>query len=143
MGLKVEEYVIKGNEFINQVATHLERPENTDFAGLITVSVFSTLRDVLTPEESIHLIAQLPLYIKAAYVDGWKISNRAEKHNTLNIFLEKLREQGSNETVQDFNTIDAKKSFQAVLSVLEKYVSQGEIKQVIGQLSLDLIQTEN
>lgn len=74
MALKVEEYVIKGNEFVALMARHLQDPENLDQASRVTISVLHALRDILTPEQSIHLIAQLPLYIKAAYVDGWVVS---------------------------------------------------------------------
>jgi uncharacterized protein (DUF2267 family) len=72
MAIRFEEYVLKGNDFVSQVTQHLGNGENeSQSTSQIITSVLHALRDVLTGEESFHLIAQLPLYIKAAYVDGW------------------------------------------------------------------------
>ena len=142
MAIRVEEYVLKGNEFINHVARQLNDPENTGYAGRVTVSVLHALRDLLPPEESLHLIAQLPLYIKAAYVDGWKI-NRENIGSSQN-FLEKIRAYESNKAEQDLiQDEDAKKNFHAVLTVLKKFVSKSEIQHVADQLPPELNETQH
>ncbi len=70
MTLDFEKYAAKGNEFINKLAEHLNDPDNRDRAGRILRSVLRALRNRLTVEESLQLISQLPMAIKAVYVEG-------------------------------------------------------------------------
>jgi uncharacterized protein (DUF2267 family) len=123
MATRSEEYVYKAKEFLNQVAKQLGDENDLARASQVTASTFHMLRNLLSPEESLHLIAQLPLYLKAAYVDGWHLDQdkqRAKKY--------------SNPSREDFN---------AVLCVLKKYVSTGEISDVITQLPAELKPSES
>ena len=123
MATRSEEYVYKAKEFLNQVAKQLGDENDVDHASQVTVATFHLLRSLLSPEESLHLIAQLPLYLKAAYVDGWHLDRdeqRARKYPAPNR--------------EDFN---------AVLCVLKKYVSAGEMSDVITQLPSELKPSES
>ena len=120
MATRSEEYVYKGKEFLNQVAKQLGDEHDLHRASQVTGSTFHLLRNLLSPEESLHLIAQLPLYLKAAYVEGWHLDKQnAKKH--------------SNPSREDFN---------AMLCVLKKYVSAGEMSDVITQLPAELKPSE-
>src|SRR5688572_30531694 len=104
--IKVEEYVYKGREFVLRVAEALQRPEDLVSAGSATVGTFRQLRNILSADESLHLIAQLPVYIKAIYVDDW-ITGEVAKGNP------------------------SEDHFQAVVSVLKKYVNAGEVNDLL------------
>ena len=117
MAVRIEEYVLKGREFIGQVATALQKPDDIDHANQVTVSVLHALRNLLTPEESLHLIAQLPLYIKAAYVDGWHYDEEKKSKSRRTIPPQEV---------------------EAVFSVLEKYVGVGEMQHVVAQLPAEM-----
>lgn len=135
MAIKVEEYVLKGNEFVRHVALELNDAENTDHASRVIVSVLHTLRDLLSPGESLHLISQLPLYIKAAYVDGWKPGAAKAQPGTMADLLEQLRAQDEHIAERYLTNDDtAKKEVQAVIRVLKKYLSQGEARNIIAKL---------
>jgi uncharacterized protein (DUF2267 family) len=115
MATRSEEYVFKAKEFVNLVAKELQSPDDVQHASDVTLSSFGTLRELLSPEESLHLIAQLPLYVKAAYVNGWH-----------------LDEEGK--SLSKKSTLPAPSDFHAFLSVLGKYISEGEMHHVITQL---------
>jgi uncharacterized protein (DUF2267 family) len=118
MATRSEEYVYKGKEFVNLVARQLQKPDDVTHAGQVTVTGLHALRDLLTPEESLHLISQLPLYLKAAFVDGWRID---EPH--------KIKNKKPFPSASDFD---------ALFSVLKNYVSAGELDHVRAQLPEDL-----
>jgi uncharacterized protein (DUF2267 family) len=112
MAVRIEEYVLKGREFMGYVAEALQRPDDLDHASQVTVSVLHALRDRLTPEESLHFISQLPIYIKAVYADGWHYDENKRSQNT-----------------KDPDPREA----EAVFSVLKKYVSAGEMQRALSQ----------
>jgi uncharacterized protein (DUF2267 family) len=135
MAIRVEEYVLKGNEFVQDVAQRLNDAENTHRAACVIVSVLHTLRDMLTPGESIHLISQLPLYIKAAYVDGWKLAAAKAQPGSMAAFLDQLRAQDEHLAGSYLSDDDeAKKNIQAVIHVLKKYLSEGEARNIMAKL---------
>lgn len=98
---------------MGQVAEALEKPDDIDHASQVTVTVLHSLRDRLTPEESLHFISQLPIYIKAVYADGWHYHENKKSQNT-----------------KDPDPAEA----QAVFSVLKKYVSAAEMQHLLSQL---------
>ena len=105
---------------MGQVAEALQKPDDIDHASQVTVSVLHSLRDRLTPEESLHLISQLPIYIKAAYVDGWHYDENKKSQNT-----------------KDLHS----KEVEAVFSVLKKYISTGEMQR-LSQLPAEMSQPD-
>lgn len=130
-----EKYALEGNEFIKQVAVALNRPEDKDYAYRVTTAVFHALRDRITPEESLHLISQLPMFLKAVYVEGWKLSETPKKFESADEFLEEIRHQNKRSADKDF--ADDEVGIEAILtvfSVLKKHISAGEMNDVRDQL---------
>ena len=135
MTLNFESYSQKAYEFVKEVATELGNPDDTDHAGRVIKAVFHTIRNMVTPEESMHLIAQLPMYIKAVYVDNWKISEQQGKIRSQEEFLAELRQKAGRTAERDFgNDEEAMQRVEAVLAVLKRHVSTGEIEDIKAQL---------
>src|SRR5688572_8926471 len=99
--MNFEQYASDANKLLQEVAQELGNPDDLNHAYRVLRSVFHTLREVLTPEESLHLIAQLPLIIKGVYVDGWHIPVK-DKIRSMDEFLECLREHSSPTSARDF-----------------------------------------
>ena len=141
MACNFNKHAQKGNEFVSEVARELGIPEDKDKALRILKAVLHTLRDKITPEESLQLIAQLPLFIKAIYVDGWRISGKHEKMRQKNDFLEAVISNGGVAGNDDFQTLDiAESAVRDVFHILQQHVSEGEIIDVIKILPIDLRQ---
>jgi uncharacterized protein (DUF2267 family) len=130
-----QKHAQNATEFLKEVARELENPDDLPHAGRVLVAVMHALRDRITPEESVHFISQLPMYIKAAYVDGWKISKRPPRHKTVEEFLADVRNQTPRTAGRDFGDMgNTKKEVEAVLRVIKKRISEGELKDLKSQL---------
>lgn len=135
MTLNFEKYVEDGNRFLKQLAKALETPNDRDHAARICVAVLHAIRDRVTPEESSHLIAQLPMMLKAVYVDGWDMSRERADAKTLEEFLEEIREHAPLTAARDFgNDQQARDNVKAFFGVLKQYVDQGEMRDLCAQL---------
>lgn len=136
--MKFEQYVNEGRKFVNEVSQELGDPADTDRAERVMTAVFHTLRELLSPEESLHLISQLPMLVKAIYVNGWHL-NKKNKIRSMDEFIECLMLQNPRTAAQDFgNDQRAKDQTKAILRVLKRHVSQGEIQHMIDQFPLEL-----
>lgn len=135
MILNFESHSQKAHEFVKEVATELGNPEDTGHAGRVIRAVFHTIRDMVTPEESMHLIAQLPMYIKAVYIDNWRMSAGQATLRTQEEMLADLRKNAGRTAERDFGNDEmAVQKVEAIFNVLKRYVSAGEINDIKAQL---------
>ena len=70
-----DKYVQKANLFLNEFAGNLNRElgieENQIKASKVFRTVAHAIRGHIPHEESIQLIARLPMFLKAVYEDSW------------------------------------------------------------------------
>lgn len=135
--MKFEQYAAEATRFIREVADELENGYDENQALRVTRTVFHTLREMLTPEESTHLIAQLPMYMKALYVDGWKIRKEKKIRSTADFFA-CLRKNSDRPQIDFGNDEEAMQRVQNVLTVLTRHVSTGEIMDIMDQFPSEL-----
>lgn len=139
MALNFPKYVQKAEEFIGEVALELGDHTNKIKAARVLRAVLHAFRDWVTPAESLQLIAQLPMFIKAMYVDGWKIRDGSQHNRHLGDFIEAVREADDIRNNGDFVTdYEAKEAIQAVFRVLKHHVSEGEVHDIIAVLPGEL-----
>lgn len=139
MALHFDKYVQKGREFINEVAYELDAPDDKDRAARIVRCVLHTFRDRVTPAESLQLIAQLPMLIKAIYVDGWQINNKARRLRRYEDFIAAVKEADGRNALYDFETdYEVEEAIRAVFSVIKNQVSEGEIDDLVSILPSEL-----
>ncbi|HPM32772.1 MAG TPA: DUF2267 domain-containing protein [Chryseolinea sp.] len=62
--LDFEKYAMKGNEFLHALAVNLKDSDRAHAARIVR-STFRVLRNRLSVEESLQLIAQLPMALKS------------------------------------------------------------------------------
>jgi uncharacterized protein (DUF2267 family) len=136
MALDFNKYAQEGNQFLNHLANKLGHPKEKSQTAIILKAVLHTLRDRLTISESLDLIAQLPMFLKAVYVDNWKYMERPNKLKTIEDFKEEVKKQqeqlGENQFDWKMPTRDIIKNVLGVIS--ENYLSEGEMKDVMAQL---------
>jgi len=135
MPLDFDKHAQVGKEFLDEVDMELHTDSNPERAGRILFAVFHTLREYLTLEENFHLMAQLPMALKGVYVSGWSPSKKIKKVKTKEGFIEEvLRREQSAAWKDNFSFKDAEESVKGVFGVLKRYVSEGEIKDMIAVL---------
>jgi uncharacterized protein (DUF2267 family) len=137
MSFNFEKYASKGNEFVNSIAEDLNVPKEK--SGRIIRAVFHALRNRISHEESFQLIAQLPMALKGAYVDGWKFDKDFNRINHLTDFLDEIRKEDGELASYDFgNDAKAKHAVIAVFKALGHFVSEGEMEDIIAALPKEL-----
>ncbi len=133
MAMDFEKYAMKGNEFLNRLASNLGSNDR-DHAARIVRSTFRVLRNHITVEESFQLLSQLPMALKSVYVEGWKLSDHRKIKTIDDLVIEIIQEEG-NAAWRDFNSKEEiLEALRAVIGTLKTYVSSGEIDQVLGTL---------
>jgi uncharacterized protein (DUF2267 family) len=133
MASQFEHYAYEGNVFLKKVASELGTPDDTECAFRVSQAVFYALRDRITVEESQDLISQLPMAIKAVYVNGWKLGKAREKYKTRQEFLNAVYAHGAPTAARDLGE-DPSPKVQAVFRAVKNYVSEGELRHVRSQL---------
>ena len=133
MGIDFEKYTMKGNEFLNILAKKLGDEPNRDRAARILRSVFAMLRNHISVEESIQLLAQLPVAIKGIYVDGWTLSHSRERIRTFDGIVNEVAQKEGSVIWRDFsNREEIINSIRAVVETMAHYVSKEELMEAFG-----------
>ncbi|CAD5265415.1 MULTISPECIES: DUF2267 domain-containing protein [unclassified Imperialibacter] len=133
MVLDFEKYAMRGNEFIHQLEANLG-VEDRAHAARILRSTFRVLRRHITTEESMQLLAQLPMALKAVYVDGWKLDDYPRVKNVDDFLVEIAEAEGST-AWRDFGCQEEiLEAVKAVIRTMALYISQEEISHALGTL---------
>ena len=138
MALNFNHFASEANAFIKKYAKELNLETDTDKAGRILSSILHGLREIISTEESLQLLAQLPMFLKAVYVNGWsshkktKIKNKAQ-------FIDLVREFNGVTAWHDFETDKETENYiNNTFLLLRDYVSLGELKDIRTALPKDL-----
>lgn len=138
--MEFDQFAQDANQFVKQVAAELNNGNDTDQAYRVTTVVLHALRDLITTEESLHLLAQLPMFLKAVYVSDWHIPVK-DRPQTMNEFIEQLRIKSGRTAEKDFGNDDmAQNRAKAVLKILKQYVDPNETEDIIGQFPVELLE---
>lgn len=133
MPLDFNKYAQKGNEMVNRLAVKLGDEKDVHRAARILRSVLRALRNHLTVEESMQLLAQLPMALKGVYVDGWKFNGPQVRIHTMNDFAAEVIKEEGNISWRDFSMPEEIiAAIRAVWETLAEYVSEGELEDIAG-----------
>ncbi len=139
MTLHFDKYAQEANEFMNKLAKDLGHPDERNRAGMILRAVMHTLRDRITISESFNVLAQLPMFLKAVYVENWKYSERPATYSKIEDFKNEVKKQQELYGEQDFNwQKSTEEIIHIVMDHLKQYISQGEIEDIMAQLPEEL-----
>jgi uncharacterized protein (DUF2267 family) len=140
MALNFNQYATEGNTFIKQYAKEMNMADNRDKAGRILSSILHALRDIISPAESLQFIAQLPMFLKAIYVNGWRLRKDKPKIKKMAEFIDLVRKYDGAAAINDFEYSDevAERYIDTTFIYLRKYVSLGEMEDIRDGLPKDL-----
>jgi len=134
MALGFEKVAADGNAFIAEIAVALETTDQ-EKAGRILRSVLRALRNRLTVEESFEFIDQLPLAVKAVYVEGWKVKLNPSKLKHIEDFRKEVYNEDELSAANDFDHDGAvNEAVKAVFQVLSKYIDAAQIDNVMDAI---------
>lgn len=144
MNSHIAKYVEKTNSIINELATALEYPDNTDVALHCLRAVLHALRSKLSVDDSLKLVAQLPMILKGIYVDGWTLAAPPIKIRHLLEFIDEVRFYGSDVWERHFP--DETASLDAIVTtfqILQNHISEGEVIHIASILPTQIRQVWN
>jgi uncharacterized protein (DUF2267 family) len=98
-------------------------------------AVLHALRDRLPTPEIAQLGAQLPIFIRGIYYEGWNPAKTPIKSRSKELFFRQVRAEFAHTRNPD---IDGQEVASAIFRVLAKHVSKGELDQVRALLPREL-----
>ena len=139
MSSPFNKYTAHGNQFLTQLADELNMPIDKERALRTLKAVLHSLRNRISPEESSQFIAQLPMMIKAIYVDGWQIGKHQKRISNFDEFVSEVYELGGGYRGTTFgDRLEAERAIQSVLKILKQYISEGEFDDILVSLPAKL-----
>jgi len=124
----IDRSVEKAHVWINDVAEELGT-EDAQHAYRVLRAFLHALRDHLPVDEVAALSAQLPIFVRGVFYEGWDPSGTPEHTRGLDSFLGRIAREGNlaGET-------EASLAATAVTRVLGRHVSAGEAESVLQAL---------
>ena len=98
-------------------------------------AVLHALRDRLSTPEIAQLGAQLPIFIRGIYYEGWNPAKTPIKSRGKELFFRQVRAEFKHTRNPDINPEEVSS---AIFRVLAKHVSKGELDQVRALLPREL-----
>ena len=95
--------------------------------------VLHVLRDRLTPEQAVHLGAQLPILVRGIYYEGWRLAAKPTDERQANEFAASVAAQLPPQFPQDALSVT-----KAVFDLLWKELDPGETAKIIDTLPFPL-----
>lgn len=138
MAVEFNHYAEKGNEILAQLDKELGG-QGREHAGRVLRCVLHAIRNRISPEESLQLIAQLPMALKGLYVDGWKMSTIHKDVKTLDDLSDEIIAECGRTAWRDFSSkADAMLALRSVMKILSRFISAGEWKDIAAVMPVHL-----
>ena len=138
MALNFNQFAAEGNEFLKDYAKQLNLGKDTKLAGRILSSILHAFRDVISIEESLQLISQFPMFLKAVYVNGWT-KHKVKKIKTMTEFIDLVRKYNGLTSIHDFGSDELAENYiNTTFILLRRYVSLGEMEDLRAELPKEL-----
>lgn len=137
MSLNFNQYAVEANTFMKEYGEKI-MVEDKNKAGRILSAVLHGLREVISTEESLQLIAQLPMFLKAVYVNGWS-GHKKQKIRSLVEFIDLINRFDGATSIYDFGSDEETITYvKTTFLVLRKYISFGELEDIRTELPKEL-----
>ncbi len=138
MALNFNQYAQEGNTFMKHYAKTLNLGDDKEKAGRILSSILHALRELISTEESLQFISQLPMFLKAVYVNGWNIRT-PKKAKNITEFIDLIREFNGVTSINDLESDEVAENYiHSTFIELRQYVSLGELEDIRSELPKDL-----
>ena len=134
MSLNFNQFASEANAFLKEYTEGLSLGDDREKAGRILSSILHGLREVISTEESLQLIAQFPMFLKAVYVNGWS-SHKKKKVKSMTDFIDLVREFDGVTSINDFRSDEVAENYiNTTFILLRKYISLGELEDIRTEL---------
>ena len=134
MSLNFNQFAAEANAFLKNYTKEMDLGNDKEKAGRVLSSILHALRDVISTQESLQLMAQFPMFLKAVYVNGWT-SHKKEKIKTMTAFIDLIRQYDGITSINDFGSDELAENYiDTTFLLLRKYISMGELDDLRTEL---------
>ena len=138
MASNFNQFAAEGNVFLKEYAKQMNLGKDTQKSWRILSAVLHALRDVISTEESLQLISQFPMFLKAIYVNGWT-KHKSKRVKTMKDFIGLVKKYDGLSSVRDFESDEVAENFiNTTFIVLRQYISLGEMEDLRSGLPKEL-----
>jgi len=138
MSLNFNHFAAEATSFLNEYTRELNLKNDTDKAGRILTSILHGLREIISIQESLQLMAQFPMFLKAVYVNGWS-SHKKNKVKNIEEFIDLVRDFNGVTAFHDFENDELAENYiHTTFILLRKFISLGELEDIRSELPKDL-----
>lgn len=139
MSFNINKFAQEGFTFIHELSDELGHPGEDEATSRLLRSVLHVLRDRITISENLDVLAQLPMFLKAVYVEQWKYREKPLKFETMEEFCARVKEEqaGMGEKYFQWNE-STEELILRTFSALKKYLSEGAAKHVLDQMPKEI-----
>lgn len=132
-----DKYAQEGQTFMNKLASNLQHPEDEATAARVLKAVLHTFRDSMQITEAFDFMAQLPMFLKAIFVDQWKYQETPKKLRSLDAFVQEVEAEQAKMGERDFGWPESTEELvkATFLTIKEEYLTEGAAKDVLSQMS--------
>lgn len=135
-----DKHVIEANEFVKNLSIELGHPDDQTQTIRLLRAVLHTVRDRITISESLDLLAQLPMMLKALYVEQWKYHEKPPlDYDDMAGLKEAVKREQEHMGEQKFDWPESTEDLiKIVLSSLRKYLTDGQAIHVMEQMPKEI-----
>lgn len=138
MALNFNQFAAEADTFLKEYAKEMGMGKDTEKAGRVLSSILHALRDVISIEESLQLISQFPMFLKAVYVNGWT-SKKKSRIKTMPDFINLVRKYNGLTAMNDLGNDELAENYiDTTFIMLRKYISLGEMEDIRTHLPKQL-----
>jgi uncharacterized protein (DUF2267 family) len=120
------------NIWLKELMARLGIDDRAQAYGILKATLHA-LRDRIGPENATHLAAQLPLLLRGAYYEGWRLTGTPTRERHAEDFFDHIRRDAPMES-----DADVELAARAVFEVMWDKLDQGEVAKVIRVLPAEL-----
>ena len=133
-----DKLIAEQNEFINAFLDDYPSFKSYDEVEHSLRAVLHVLRDRLPVQESFHLLAQLPVFLKLSFIEGWKYREKPLRIETIGAFRTAVQEELLALGDRDVDPRISPEKIRNILNALKQYISEGEIRHIVGSIPPEL-----
>lgn len=132
-GLEVlEKSVQTTHEWINELAERLDSPDKRAALRLLRATMHA-LRDVLSHDEAANFAAQLPIFLRGVFYEGWRPSRTPVAARGRDAFLARVEE-----VYREEEGFPLEGDVEEVFRLFNNRISAGEVRDVRSSIQADL-----
>lgn len=136
MALNFDKYAAEGNRFLKEYAQEMDLANEQMKSGRILVSTLHALREIISFAESLQLIAQMPMFLKAIYANRWNVKKNRSRVKSVEDFMDLVRILNEPASINDFGYENEllEHYIRTTFLFLRKYISYGEMEDIKSEL---------